>query len=186
MRNAILVPGRPDKDQQYDSSLPSNSQNYWFAWLQRQLILKDILTNSIEPPMPYRPRYDEWLKEFQRFDIQPDTILVGHSCGGGFLMRYLSEHKELKCGKVLLVAPWINPDNDPAGDTADFFHFAIDPEFPTRTDGVTVFVSNDDYPSVVKSVEIIKQKVPSAKIAHFESRGHFKDNTLPEALELLV
>lgn len=53
MSNAILVPGRPDKDQHYDSSLPSNSQGYWFAWLQRQLILKDIQAVSIEPPFRF-------------------------------------------------------------------------------------------------------------------------------------
>lgn len=76
MKNAILVPGRPDKDQHYDPDLPSNSQNYWFAWLQRQLILKDVHTVSIEPPFPFRPRYGEWKREFERFDITPETILV--------------------------------------------------------------------------------------------------------------
>lgn len=161
MKNAILVPGRPDKDQHYDSALPSNSQNYWFAWLQRQLILNDVLAVNIEPPMPFRPRYDEWVKEFERFDVGPDTILVGHSCGGGFLVRYLSEHKNLTCGKVVLVAPWINPDDDPASDSADFFHFDIDTRFPERTAETTVLLSSDDYPSVVKTVAILEEKVPS-------------------------
>lgn len=186
MKNAILIPGRPDKDQHYDPNLPSNSQNYWFAWLQRQLILNDILTASIEPPMPFRPRYDEWAKEFERFDINAETILVGHSCGGGFLVRYLSEHKELKCGKVVLVAPWTNPDNDPESDTADFFDFELDPEFPSRTDGVMVLVSSDDYPSVIETVEIIERDAPSVEVVHFDGRGHFKNSTLPEALGVLV
>lgn len=30
-------------------------------------------------------------REFGRFEINTDTILVGHSCGGGFLLRWLSD-----------------------------------------------------------------------------------------------
>jgi hypothetical protein len=46
--NAILVPGRPDKDEHYDPKRPSNSEDHWFSWLKRQLILKDIHAVSIE------------------------------------------------------------------------------------------------------------------------------------------
>ncbi len=183
MKNAILVPGRPDKDQHYDPSLPSNSQDYWFAWLQRQLILKDIHAVSTEPPFPFRPRYDEWKKEFERFDITPETILVGHSCGGGFLVRYLSEHKDLKVGKVVLVAPWTNPDNYEVSDTADFFDFEIDPDFPSRTAGTVVFISSNDEPSVVKTVDILKEKVHGISYREYTDRGHFKDKEFPELLK---
>ncbi len=182
MKNAILLPGRPDKDQHYDPSLPSNSQDYWFAWLQRQLILKDIHAVTIEPPFPFRPRYDEWKKEFERFDIAPETILVGHSCGGGFLVRYLSEHKDLKVGKVVLVAPWTNPDNYEVSDTADFFDFEVDPAFPSRTAGTVVFISSDDEPSVVKTVDILKEKVHGIEYREYTDRGHFKDSKFSELL----
>lgn len=179
--NAILVPGRPDKDEHYDSKRPSNSEDHWFSWLKRQLILKDIHANAIEPPFPYRPRYDEWLKEFERFEIEPDTILVGHSCGGGFLVRYLSEHKELHVGKVVLVAPWTNPDNYEVSDTADFFEFEIDPDFPERTKSTSVFISSDDEPSVVKTVEILKDKVHNLDIHQYTDKGHFTLNALGTA-----
>jgi hypothetical protein len=189
--NAILVPGRPDEDEHYDAKVPANSENHWFSWLKRQLILKDIHAVSIEPPFPFRPRYDDWKKEFERFDIAPDTILVGHSCGGGFLVRYLSEHKDLQVGKVVLVAPWINPDNNPASDTADFFEFEIDPEFPARTKGVTVFISSDDDPGVVKTVNILKEKVTGLSLREYTDKGHFCLENLrtvefPELLAELV
>jgi len=189
--NAILVPGRPDKDEHYDPKRPSNSEDHWFSWLKRQLILKDVHANSIEPPFPYRPRYDEWVKEFERFELEPDTILVGHSCGGGFLVRYLSEHKDLRVGKVALVAPWINPDNYEVSDTADFFDFDIDPDFPVRTRGVSVFISSDDEPSVVKTVDILKAKVHDLDIHQYTNKGHFTFNALgtdefPELLNLIL
>jgi len=188
--NAILVPGRPDKDEHYDPNTPSNSENHWFSWLKRQLILNDIHAVSIEPPFPFRPRYDEWVKEFERFELTPETILVGHSCGGGFLVRYLSEHKDLQVGKVALVAPWTNPDNNPRSDTADFFDFDIDPDFPARTAGVTVFVSSDDEPSVLKTVDILRDKVHGLEFRDYADKGHFvtgsmKTEKFPELLEVI-
>lgn len=186
MKNAIIVPGRPDKDQHYDAKLPSNSDDYWYSWLKRQLILKDIHAVSIEPPFPFRPRYDEWKQEFERFDITPETILVGHSCGGGFLIRYLSEHKDLRVGKVVLVAPWMNPLNYAEADTADFFDFKIDAEFPSRTAGTTVFISSDDEPSVIKTVEILKDKVKDIIYREFTNKGHFTNSKFYEVLGELI
>lgn len=178
MSNAILVPGRPDKEQYYDPDLPTNSNDHWFPWLTKQLMQKDILTVALEVPRPWQPRYDLWKKEFERFDITPETILVGHSCGGGFLVRYLSENKDLKVGKVLLVAPWTNPDNNPNSDTADFFDFSIDPEFPARTKGVTVFISSDDQSSVIETVEILRNKVKGIKYKEYQDKGHFTNKTM--------
>lgn len=188
MKNAILVPGRPDKDEHYDPKRPSNSEDYWFSWLKRQLILKDIHAVSIEPPLPFRPRYNEWKKEFERFDLTPETILVGHSCGGGFLVRYLSENKHTRVGKVALVAPWTNPDNYEVSDTADFFDFELDPDFPSRTKGVTVFVSTDDEPSVVKTVNDLETRVHGLNLRKYTDRKHFLLQDLggsefPELLE---
>lgn len=172
MSNVILVPGRPDKEEHYDPAAGSNSENHWFSWLKRQLILRDIHAVAIEPPFPFRPRYDTWKREFERFDILPDTVFVGHSCGSGFLIRYLSERPDLRVGKVVLVAPWTNPDNNPASDTADFFDFTIDPTFPARTKGVEVFVSTDDQPSVLETVDILK-KVPDLHFHEYTDKGHF-------------
>lgn len=173
MKNAIIVPGRPDKDEHYDPQQPANSEAHWYSWIKRQLIIKDIHAVSIEPPFPFRPRYDEWKKEFERFEVSPETILVGHSCGGGFLVRWLSEHKDIKVGKVALVAPWINPDHYEVSDTADFFEFEIDAEFPSRTAGVTVFISSDDEPSVVKTVDMFKKTVKGVGYKEYADRGHF-------------
>lgn len=185
MTNAILVPGRPDKDKHYDPTLPSNNQNYWFAWLQRQLIIRDVHTVSIEPPFPFRPRYDEWQKEFERFDITPETILIGHSCGGGFLIRWLSENK-VKVGKVVLVAPWINPHNVKESDTADFFDFDIDPNFPSRSESVTVFVSQDDFSGVRKTVEILKDSAVGINVIEYANKGYFTMAEFPELLDQLL
>lgn len=178
MKNAILIPGRPDKEEYYDPDLPTNSNDHWFPWLSKQLMQNDIFTVALEIPKPWQPRYDVWKKELERFDITPETILVGHSCGGGFLVRYLSENKGLKVDKVVLVAPWMNPDNYEVSDTADFFDFDIDPDFPARTKGVTVFISSDDEPSVVKTVDILQAKLKNIEFKRYEDKGHFVKDSL--------
>ncbi len=190
MKTAILVPGRPDKDEYYDPTQPSNSNNHWFPWLTKQLMLHDIFTVAVEIPTPWQPRYDIWKREFERFDIDENTVLVGHSCGGGFLVRWLSENKDRRVGKVVLVAPWLNPTDDPAGDTADFFHFEIDPAIVSRTQGITIFNSDNDYPGVRQSVDIIRSKVTDIGYQEFH-KGHFclKDlgtEAFPELLNRIL
>lgn len=187
MKNAILVPGRPDKDEYYDPKYPSNSNNHWFPWLSKQLQINDIFAVAIEPPMPWQPRYSVWKREFERFDIDENTVLVGHSCGGGFLVRWLSENKDKKVGKVILVAPWLNPENNPVSDTADFFDFEIDPEVTKRTQGITIFNSDNDRDTIHKSVAIIRSVIKDVDYQEFHEYGHFclKDMNTVEFPELL-
>lgn len=191
MKNAILVPGRPDKERYYNSKYPTNSNSYWFPWLSKQLQIHDVFAVAIEVPEPYSPRYDVWKREFEKFDITPETVLVGHSCGGGFLVRWLSENKDKFVGKVVLVAPWINPENNPASDTADFFEFEMDPDLVSRTAGVTIFHSDNDQETIHRSVQIIRDTVKNIAYKNFKDKGHFcfddlKTVEFPElALEIL-
>lgn len=191
MKNAILVPGRPDKEEYYDPKYPTNSNCNWFPWLSKQLQINDVFAVAIEPPMPWQPRYEIWKREFERFDITSDTMLIGHSCGGGFLVRWLSENKDKKVGKVVLVAPWLNPENNPLSDTADFFDFEIDPDLAGRTAGVTIFNSDNDQETIHTSVQIIRDKVKGIQYEEFHNYGHFcfgdlHTNELPELLEELL
>ncbi len=173
MRNAILIPGRPDKDEYYNPQYPSTSNNHWFPWITKHLLINDIFTVTLEIPTPWQPRYEIWKKELERFEITPETILVGHSCGGGFILRWLSENKDKKVNKVILVAPWLNPENNPKSDTADFFDFNIDQDLVKRTAGITIFNSDDDKPTIHKSVQIIRDKTNGINHKEFHNYGHF-------------
>lgn len=191
MKNAILMPGQPDKVEYYDPKYPTNSNDHWFPWLSKQLQINDIFAVAIEPPRPWQPRYDVWKKEFEKFDITPETALIGHSCGGGFLVRWLSENTDTKVGKVVLVAPWLNPEHNPVSDTADFFDFEIDPNLVSKTAGMTIFNSDNDQPTIHKSVQIIRDTVKDCVYKEFHSYGHFcledmNTTEFPELLEELL
>ena len=159
MKNAIILHGLPDKEEYYDPDFPAQSNAHWIAWLQKQLQRKDIFTQTPEMPLSFKPDYKVWKKEFERYDIDPETLLVGHSCGGGFLVRWLSEHKDTKVGKVILVAPWINPDDNPESETGTFFHFDIDPNLVERTASTVIFRSSNDFEDVLESVDVLKKKI---------------------------
>lgn len=185
MKNAILLHGKPDKDEYYSDIYPSASNSHWFPWLQKQLLMRDIAANTPEVPHAYAPDYEVWRKEFERFDITPETTFVGHSCGGGFIVRWLSEHPEITVDQVVLVAPWLDPSRD---ETTDFFDFEIDSNLATRTKGITIFNSDDDYASVQETVKILRDKIQHINYREFHNYGHFchKDlgtDAFPELLD---
>jgi uncharacterized protein len=188
MKNAIILHGTCEKEEYYSSVYPSLSNSHWLPWLQKQLLIHDMSATTPEMSHAYMPDYEVWKREFERFDITPDTILVGHSCGGGFIVRWLSENKEVKVGKVILVAPWLDPDNEKQNN---FFDFEIDSSLAVRTKGMSVFVSDDDATDILQSVETIISAIPKIRLVSFKNKGHFTYNDLkteafPELLEEVI
>jgi len=186
MKNAIILHGMPSREEYYDPKAPSMSNAHWLAWLQAQLLKKDIAAATPEVPNAYEPDWATWVREVERFEIGPDTILVGHSCGAGFWVKYLSVHKDLKAGKVILVAPWLDPDGDEAHDFFD--DFEIDAGLAARTKGLVIFNSDNDMGNVLKSVAAIRETIEDIKYKEFENYGHFtksdmKTAEFPELLE---
>lgn len=171
MKNAIILHGKPTKSQYYDPDTPSESNAHWLPWLQKQLVVHDIAAATPEIPHSYAPDWKTWCREVERYEITPETILVGHSCGGGFWVRYLSEHKNMRVGKVVLVAPWLDPDGD---ETGDFLKFEIDPDVAIRTGGITIFHSDNDMGNVHKSVALIRENIRGVAYREFRGYGHFQ------------
>lgn len=187
MRNAILLHGKPGKEEYYDSNYPSPSNAHWFPWLQKELIKHDIATATPEVPLAFDPQYELWAREADRYEITGETILVGHSCGGGFWVRYLSEHPEIHTGKVVLVAPslglgWVQHQ---------FFEFEIDQSLVSRTKGVTMFISDDDHHRTAEAVQIFLKALPGSTRRNFTGYGHFtydsmKTTEFPDLLEEVI
>jgi len=183
MKNAIIVHGRPEKDEYFDRQFPSPSNSHWLPWLQKELLILDILVQTPEFPEAFNPKYEKWLEVFQRFEINSDTILIGHSRGASFVLRWLSEN-DIKVGKVILVAPSIlaNPNV-----VFGFSDYEIDQNIIDKTNGVTMFYSTDDETSILESVNKIKSDIPNIKIREFLDRGHFTTDDgaseFPEILE---
>lgn len=188
MKNAIILHGLCSPKKYYETDTPSSSNSHWLPWLQKQLMIKDFKADTPEIPFVFNPKLESFIKEIERYEITDETTLVGHSMGGGFWIRYLSEHPEINVDKVVLVAPWINSQHE---INIDFFDFEIDIEITNRAKEFIIFFSDNDKPEVQASVALLKIKLPNAKFIAFHEYGHFtyedmKTDAFPELLNVIV
>jgi len=170
MRNAIILHGLPGKKEYYSEHYPSASNSHWLPWLQKQLLIHDIKAETPEIFKAYEPNYEKYVNEVEKFDITPETTLVGHSLGGGFWVRYLSEHPDVFVDKVILVAPWINSDHS---YDINFFDFDIDPAIVERSNEFIIFSSDNDSSSNQHSAKVLLEKLPNVTSREFHEYGHF-------------
>ncbi len=169
MKSAIILHGMPSREEYFGLNGSLQQNKHWLPWIKEELMAEGVKVFSPEFPEPYLPVYENWKKSFEELEVDKDTILIGHSCGAGFILRWLSENK-IQVGKVALVAPWI----DPRGQLQnDFFNFKIDKDLLSRATGVCIFISKDDDKDILDSFEIIKKELPEVDVRWFENYGHF-------------
>mgnify|MGYP000958141229 FL=1 len=184
---AIILHGRPDYDEYYNIQGDSPSNSHWLPWLQQQLLIRGILTQTPEMSRPYEPRYEAWCQEFAHLPVDERTLLVGHSCGGGFLLRWLSE-ANCRVGRVVLVAPWL----DVEGEAGGFFRFTLDRQIDCKAvHGIDVLYSTDDYPHLQSSTAKLRRELPQLRYHRFVDHGHFtfsamQTRVFPELVEICL
>lgn len=71
--------------------LGGNPQENWFPWLQDQLEKRGWNVRIPQFPHASQPNLQEWSQCFREFEQEIDqhTILIGHSLGATFLLRFL-------------------------------------------------------------------------------------------------
>ncbi|MBP6912639.1 MAG: alpha/beta hydrolase [Candidatus Pacebacteria bacterium] len=207
MKNAIILHGMPDKEHYLNGGI-LQQDSHWLPWLKQNLESNGIETSVPEIPHPYAPNYKAWCEVFEQFKINDETILIGHSAGGGFIIRYLAENN-ISVDRVILVAPWLDPDKYlKTMGCEDFFDFEFNGDIANKilnqVKSIDVLYSTDDDENILKTVEMLKQNfsensnennvINNAKINYheFTDRGHFttelgyNNDTLPEALEICL
>ena len=186
MKTAIIIHGMPSEGDFLAQGSTATTGN-WLPWIKSELEKNGFEVFMPEMPVPYNPSYEMWAEEFERLPLTTDTTLVGHSAGAGFLLRWLSENK-FRVGKVVLVAPWLDPNSEL---TTGMFDFEIDGTLIERTARVTVFISSDDDQEMHTTLEVIQSELPGVEVKQFTDKGHFifehtHSNEFPELLEELL
>lgn len=186
MANAIICHGVKFKDAFDKMEIPFCA-SYWYPWLQQKLILAGVptqvpsFTNSWLPARSYVADVDI----LSRQQIDTGTIMIGHSCGGGLLVKYLSENPDVKIGHLILVAPWIDAQHQ---FPQYFNNFAPDPDLPSRVGTMDLFYSTDDHygDMIIHGCENLESVYPNMRVHKFNDRNHFSGNmdTFPELWEL--
>lgn len=185
MSNAIICHGVKFKEE-FDKMTKPFCASYWYPWLQQRLILAGIptqvpsFTNSWLPARSYESDSDI----LSRQEINNKTILIGHSCGGGLLVKYLSEHPKIHVGHLVLVAPWIDAERQ---FPQYFNNFELDPTLPRRVGTMDLFYSSDDSfgPTIIKGCQKLQKVYPDMNVHKYENMGHFGTSTkFPDILDL--
>lgn len=139
----------------------------------------------LAPRMPnaQNAKYREWKLWFEKFIpfMSEDLIFIGHSLGGLFLAKYLSEEtlsKKIKA--TLLIAA-------PHSATADYS--LADFTLPTSLDQLatqspTIFLYHSKDDPVVPYTDLSRYQsaLPKATARSFADREHFKQTDFPELI----
>ena len=153
------------------------------------------LGNDYEILMPRMPngtnaRYDEWKLWFNKIAeiLNDEVVLIGHSLGGIFLAKYLSENTFPKrIIATILVAPPFD-DTDGADGKESLIDFALPSSLAkfTEQSGKIYLVHSKDDPVVpFTQLKKYQQALPNAETVVFKNREHFNQETFPEIIELI-
>jgi len=181
-KNCIIIHGCPGTKERA-MERPSYA-HHWMPWVKEALIARGIPTITPLMPSPWAPDYQAFKKEFEKCEVNENTILIGHSCGCSFLVRWLGESKK-KIFKLILVAPWkINNKGDEFREA--FYNFPIDETIKDRVKEIIIFTADDEAPEGKESLKIFQQAL-GGRIIELKGRGHYtlKDMGTEEFPELI-
>jgi len=180
--NCIIVHGCYGKSEQH----PQNK--HWTPWVKNKLLERGVKVETPEMPNPWAPVYKDFKKEFERYEVDENTILIGHSCGCAFLVRWLGESKN-KVKKLILVAPWKIVDKEDQFRPA-FYNYPIDEAIKDRVEEIVMFTADDEENAGKESLQVF-HKALGGKIIELKGHGHYTLDDMgteefPELLKIVI
>ncbi len=178
----IILHGCPPNEE-----MITPKEKRWMNWLAEELNKKDF--NAVVPNLPvsWNPKYKEWKKEFEKYPITEKSLLVGHSCGGAFLVRWLLDTKK-KVKKLILVAPAKIPEIE-TDTRKDLYDFELPEDAQHIADEIVLFTSNDlshHLKSLPLYVKALKPRVIKLKNKFHFLYFQMRTNEFPELLEEII
>lgn len=182
-----------DTTEEFYNSIRSAAYNpYDIEQKKWREAIKTALIDSHECLMPRMPNswnadYTAWSLWFEKIVsyLGEGVILVGHSLGGGFLLRYLSENElPITVSQLHLVAGVVD-DVDCPGVGEFGIDIATWKGFKSSIDEVHIWHSTDDTSVPIHHAQRLVFKYPNATTHYFDDRGHFLQSEFPELLAVI-
>lgn len=169
--NCIIIHGCPTGPEEFiNINDPGSYSKHWIPYIKEGLVSMNIKTETPLMPSPWIPDYNTFKEEFEKYSVSENTILIGHSCGCAFLVRWLGESKQ-KIKKLILIAPWkISKNNDPVREK--FYTYPIDETIRSRVGEIIMFTSDNETENGKKSLKIYHEAL-GGKIIELKGRGHY-------------
>ncbi|KAB2941945.1 MAG: alpha/beta hydrolase [Hyphomicrobium sp.] len=187
-RNCIIVHGCPAGPEGERDIETRSYDKHWIPWVRASLTARNIPTLIPIMPEPWAPDYQAYKREFEKLPVSERTILIGHSCGCAFLVRWLGESKQA-IDTLVLVAPWKIPR---AGDPhrKAFYEFAIDETIKARVRRILMFTSDTEREDGKKSLALYHAAL-GGDIVDLADKGHYVmadmgTQAFPELLDRIV
>ena len=192
MKKQVIVIHGGDSFDTYEEFL--DSLKNWEVSLESFLpksdwksVLQSELGEEYEVLLPRMPnkqnaKYDEWKIWFEKMlpFARDNALLVGHSMGGLFLVKYLSENEfPKKISGLFLVAA-------PHSRTKDIGSLQLKSNLEKvweQCQNIHLYQSQDDQIVPASEAEEYKKAWLGAKLHIFEDRGHFNQEKFPEIVE---
>lgn len=141
----------------------------------------DVLSPRM--PHPDQPHYAEWKIWLERIIplLNQSVVLVGHSLGGLFLLKYLSEEtmpRKIK-GLFAVSSPYMKNSERTYKESG----FTLSEDFsniPRQTANLFLYHSTDDVVVPFSDFEKYSRALPGAITRTFIDRGHFNGESFPE------
>jgi len=187
-KKCIIIHGCPSDIEKTMDPETRTYDKHWIPWTKKQLIANGIETETPLMPSPWYPDYEKFKKEFEKYDVDENTILVGHSCGCAFLVRWLGETKK-KILKLILVAPWKIPHKDDEY-RKKFYTYSVDETIKNRVKEIVMFTADNEKEDGKKSLKTF-HKALDGKIIELKGRGHYTLSDMgteefPELIEVIL
>ncbi|MBI2044575.1 leucine--tRNA ligase [Candidatus Pacearchaeota archaeon] len=176
--NVVIVHGSADdkNDKEYNK--------HWMIWIKKILEEKGIKVFAPNMPEPWGSTYMAWKKEFEKIsnNINENSILIGHSRGTAFLVKWLGETGK-KIKKLILVAPWKIADKK---YKESFYDYKINDSVRSQVKDIVIFTSNDEEKDGKKSAKVFHDSL-GGKLIELKDHGHYvlEDMGTKEFPELL-
>lgn len=188
IKNCIIIHGCfLDANKVMDPNLELY-EKYWASWIKRQLTANGIETEAPRMPDPSQPDYENFKREFEKYDVNEHTVLVGHSCGCAFLVRWLGETKR-KIAKLILVGPWkVAREHDEQRKA--FYTYKIDKSIKERVGEIVMFTADNEVKPGKKSLEIFHESL-DGEVIELKGCGHYLIDDMqtaefPELLQVIL
>ena len=161
---------------------------HWIPWLKGELQSKNIEVETPLMPNPWEPVYEDFKAEFEKSSVSEDDVLIGHSCGCAFLVRWLGDTKK-KINKLVLVAPWKVADEGSEIKKA-FYEYPIDEDIKSRVDEIIMFTADDEEDEGKESLKMYQASL-GGEVVELKSHGHYTMGDMgttefPELLEAIL
>ena len=167
--NCIIVHGSNSSEKESKEGKPENLR-HWKPWLKKNLERRGIKTSNELYPEDWLPNYEKWRIVFEKNIINEHTILVGHSAGTAFLLRWLGENRK-KIDKLILIAPSVIK-SDKYKYLSKLKDFEYDSSLKKYFNKLVIFYSDDDDEDIIKSAKQVHSKL-GGKLINLKGKGHF-------------